>query len=75
MSTQNVISIASRTRSDDRAAQQSGKALQRVVQTKQIVDGRLAQMQRSQVRDLVAERHAKQIVQKLNAILGYAARP
>jgi hypothetical protein len=49
--------------------------LQRVVQTKRIFDGKLIQMQRSPVRDLLAERHAKQIGQQLNAILGYATRP
>lgn len=74
MSNPNVISIASRTQPTDRTSQQDGKAMQRVVHAKRIADRQLAQMQDAKVRDLVAERHAKQILQRLNSILGYEAR-
>jgi len=75
MSSQNIISLALRIRSHGHSEPQGYNSLQRVVQTKRIFDGKLIQMQRSPVRDLLAERHAKQIAQQLNAILGYATRP
>ncbi|GEM_PF-4370987 len=71
MSNHNVISLASRTPSQGRTPPQGPRSVQRVVQTKHAIDQRLAQMKQSQVRDLVAERHAKQIAEQLNAILGY----
>jgi len=74
MSNQNVISIASRTQPTDRTTQQDGKAMQRVVYAKHIFDRQLGQMQVAKVRDLVAERHAKQILRRLNSILGYDPR-
>lgn len=75
MSSPNIILIASRTRSQGHSAPNGYTEFQRVVQAKRTFDDNLTQVQRSSVRDLVAERHAKQIAQHLNAILGYGTRP